>query len=69
VGVTVRFAVTGVHSGSGAVETDGSGQAAFCYAGSQPGSDTITAFTDTNKAGTQDPGEPGDAATNSWTAP
>jgi Bacterial Ig-like domain (group 1)/Beta-propeller repeat len=65
-GVTVRFAVTGAHSAGGSGQTDASGQAAFCYSGTQVGDDTITAFADTNDSGVQDTDEPSNTATKRW---
>ncbi|MGH7531585.1 MAG: SBBP repeat-containing protein, partial [Gemmatimonadales bacterium] len=67
--VTVRFAVTGVHSTGGAATTDSSGQAPFCYTGTQVGNDTITAFADADGSGVRDLGEPSGTATQQWVAP
>jgi hypothetical protein len=62
--------VTGAVATTGSVPTDATGRAAFCYAGpAQAGSDTITAFADTNNTGAQDPGEPGDTAATTWIGP
>jgi hypothetical protein len=67
---TVNFAVTGSVTATGSATTDANGQAPFCYMGpSQPGSDTITAFADTDVSGVQDPGEPGATATKGWALP
>jgi hypothetical protein len=69
-GITVVFTVTGSVNTSGSAITNDAGQAVFCYTGpALPGSDTITAFADTNGNGTQDPGEPGDTASKEWVAP
>ena len=68
-GVTVRFAVTGTHTASSAATADATGQALFCYTGMTAGNDTLTAFADTNHSGSEDPGEPGDTATNTWSSP
>ncbi len=48
--------------------TDSSGQASSCYTGTVTGTDTISAFADTNKNGVKDTGEPSDKATKLWTA-
>src|SRR5437773_2116376 len=66
-GVTVQFAVSGSVATAGSGVTDANGQAQFCYIGpSQPGTDTIAAFADTNNNGLQDSGEPGGTATKTW---
>jgi hypothetical protein len=50
--------------------TDANGQALFCYAGPpQPGTDTISAFADSNNNGLQDSGEPADTDTTKWAVP
>jgi hypothetical protein len=68
-GVTVRFALTGAHTASSAARTGAGGQALFCYTGITAGNDTLAAFADTNHSGTQNPGEPGNTATNTWSSP
>jgi len=65
--VTVRFSATGVNSAAGSAVTNASGEAIFCYTGTVAGTDTISAYADTNGNGTQDAGEPGDTATKVWT--
>ncbi len=69
-GWTVRFSVTGANPQTGSATSDGSGNAPFCYTGENGGSDTISAFADTDGNGTQDaPGEPGDpGVTREWLA-
>jgi Ca2+-binding RTX toxin-like protein len=67
-GVTVRFSVTGANSTSGTAITDASGNATFTYTGTNPGTDTITAFADNDRDGIRDPGEPSGTATKIWTA-
>jgi len=62
-GITVQFSVSGANSASGSAITDGNGQAVFCYTGTNVGTDTISAFADTNNNLVQDPDEPGDTAT------
>src|SRR5207247_4494675 len=50
--------------------TDTNGQAIFCYPGPLfPGTDTITAYADTNTNTTQDADEPSDGATQVWVLP
>jgi hypothetical protein len=74
-GVTVVFSVgpsvptTFPTPSGGSVVTNGSGQATFCYKVKLPGTDTIHAFADTNRNGTQDVGEPFSEATKTWTPP
>jgi Bacterial Ig-like domain (group 1) len=68
-GRTVRFSVSGVGTGSGAVVTNASGNAQFCYTGplAPVGDDTITAFADTNLNGVDDgASEPNDSAIKHW---
>ena len=68
--MTVRFSVTGSNAESGSETTDSSGEATFCYTGpALPGTDTISAYADTDGDQTQDPGEPSDTATKTWTLP
>lgn len=67
-GVTVRFAVTGAHPTTGSAVTDASGKATFTYSATTPGTDTITAYADTNGNGTQDTTEPSGTATKTWVA-
>ena len=65
---TVRFSVSGVNGPmGGAATTDFAGTVRFCYTGTLPGDDTISAFADTNNDQTQDVGEPGDTVTKTWT--
>jgi Mg-chelatase subunit ChlD len=69
-GVTVRFTVTGSVTTSGSANTNGAGEATFCYIGPPlPGADVIKAYADTNNNNTQDPGEPFDTATKAWVLP
>jgi len=65
--VTVRFTVTGANPTSGSSSTNASGQATFTYTGTHSGTDTITAYADSNGNNTQDAGEPGGIATKEWT--
>ena len=67
----VVFATSGATSTAGTVPTDGgTGTATYCYDGpALPGTDTITAFADTDGDTTQDEGEPGASVVFTWTAP
>jgi hypothetical protein len=68
--VVVRFQVMGSVDTSGTATTDANGEAGFCYVGPPlPGSDTITAFADTDNNTVQDPGEPGGMAVKTWVVP
>jgi Ca2+-binding RTX toxin-like protein len=66
-GVTVNFAVTGTNATTGSDATDAGGDATFTYTGADVGADTITAFADEDGDDVDDPGEPGDTATKTWT--
>jgi hypothetical protein len=70
-GISVPFTVTGSNDrGPDAVITNASGQAQFCYTGTIAGSDTISAFADTNGNGSDGgAGEPDDTATKTWDLP
>lgn len=69
-GVTVRFSVTGSVSTSGSCVTDAGGQCSFTYNGPTfPGTDTISAYADSNGDSVQDPSEPTGAATKTWVLP
>jgi hypothetical protein len=65
-GKTVRYTVTGANPQSGAVITNGAGQAAISYVGNNPGADTIQLFLDLNGNSTRDSGEPTANATVNW---
>jgi hypothetical protein len=67
-GITVQFSVSGANSATGSAVTDANGQATFCYTGTVAGTDTITAYADTNRDAVQDPTEPGDTATKIYVA-
>jgi Bacterial Ig-like domain (group 1) len=62
-GIPVRFTVTGANPRSAVVNTNPSGQATFCYTGTNLGTDTITATADANKDGTFAVTEPTGTAT------
>ena len=70
--ITVDFSVdpaTARTPSSGTAVTDASGQATFCYTSALPGSDTITAFADTDSSGIQNGTEPSDTAAKTWILP
>jgi hypothetical protein len=67
-GITVRFSVSGANSAGGSAVTNASGQAQFCYTGTNAGTDTITAYADTDNDNTQDAGEPSGMATKIYVA-
>jgi Bacterial Ig-like domain (group 1) len=71
-GITVDFSVvptTARIPSSGTAVTDVAGQATFCYTSALPGSDTITAFADTDNSGAQNGTEPSTTATKTWILP
>jgi len=71
-GVTVRFSVTPTTfrtPSSGSAVTNASGTATFCYTSALPGSDTISAYADTNGNGVREPTEPADTAAKTWVLP
>ena len=71
-GITVDFSVVptaGRTPTTGTAVTDALGQATFCYTSALPGSDTITAFADTDLSGIQDGTEPSTTATKTWVLP
>lgn len=65
-GQEVQFRVTGANTATGQAQTDQQGNAPFTYQGTNPGSDTITAFVDVDQNGQLDPGEPSDTASKTW---
>ena len=64
----VRFSVAGPNPGTAAVTTTSSGTAKHCWTGANAGTDTVTAYADTDQDGTRDAGEPQDTATKTWSA-
>ena len=66
--ISVVFSVSGANTAGGSATTNANGQATFCYTGTKTGTDTITAFADTNKSGMQELGEPSGAATKIYEA-
>ena len=68
-GVLVRFSVSGANSAGGSDTTDANGEATFCYTGTNPGSDTISAFADVKTNGTDDgASEPDGTASKTYVA-
>jgi uncharacterized protein (DUF2141 family) len=63
--------VSGANTASGSDPTDANGEATFTYTGTHVGTDTISAYADTNNNGVRDlltvPPEPSGAATKTWT--
>jgi hypothetical protein len=71
-GITVDFSVVPTTfrvPPSGTAVTDAAGQATFCYTSALTGTDTITAFADTDLSGAQNGTEPSDTATKTWVLP
>jgi hypothetical protein len=66
-GASIVFSVSGPNPQSETARfTDGAGNTYFNYTGTQSGTDTITAFADSNGNGTHDAGEPLQTATKRW---
>lgn len=57
-GKTLRYDITGVNPGSGALTLNSSGQAVIADPGTNAGGDTIAAFVDFNGNGVREPNEP-----------
>jgi hypothetical protein len=68
-GRSVRYAIAGANPSAGAVTTGADGTALITWAGTKVGTDTLTAFTDLNGNGVQDPDEPRQTAVVTWTPP
>jgi hypothetical protein len=68
--VRVVFKVSGANNrGPATRATNTGGQATFCYTGTKAGTDTISAFADANRNGTDDgQGEPDDTAQKTYRA-
>ncbi len=67
-GVVVNFTVAGPNGPlTGTGTTDANGVATFCYTGTHAGTDTISAYADTNGDGIQQANEPSDTATKTYT--
>ena len=67
--VKVVFSVSGANTAGGTVTTNASGEALFCYTGTQAGGDTISAFADTDGSGAQNDAEPTGMATKTYVIP
>ncbi len=57
-GRSLKYAITGVNAGSGALTLDGNGQATISDPGANAGADTIIAFVDFNNNGVREQVEP-----------
>jgi len=68
-GKLLRYAVAGPNARSGAVATDGQGQASVSWIGANAGTDTIDAYLDLNGDGARGNDEPKAAATVLFKAP
>jgi hypothetical protein len=69
-GVIVRFGIVGAVNTNGALSSDATGHAVFCYMGPAfPGADDITVHADSDGNGIADAGEPVVRATNTWLLP
>jgi hypothetical protein len=67
-GRSVRYSITGVNPGAGAVTTAADGTAAIRWTGTKVGTDTLTAFVDRDGNGVRDVNsEPQQTATVTWT--
>ena len=65
----MRYAITGANPGSGAVTTGADGTATITWTGANVGTDTLTAFIDTNGNGVRDADEPEQTGVVAWTPP
>jgi hypothetical protein len=68
-GRSVLYAITGANPGAGALTTRADGTATIAWAGANLGTDTLTAFIDTNGNGVRDADEPLQTADVAWTPP
>ena len=68
-GRPVLYAITGANPGAGALTTGADGTATITWAGANLGTDTLTAFIDTNANGVRDADEPAQTADVAWTLP
>jgi len=67
-GVSVVYSISGANSGNGTAATNDSGNAQINYTGTNPGTDTVTAYADLNSNGSLDSGEPSATVTVTWHA-
>ena len=68
-GRSVRFEIMGPNEGAGEVTTDANGRAEISWKGVREGTDTISAYVDTNGNLTPEPTEPTGQASVAWTLP
>ncbi len=68
-GVSVRYAISGPNDGAGAVTTGADGTAQISWEGVHEGTDSLTAYVDTNGDLTPESSEPTGAATVTWALP
>jgi hypothetical protein len=66
---TLNYTVEGANFLTGTTTTDAQGHATISYIGGTPGSDTVSAFVDSNGNGTRDVNEPQAQATVEWEGP
>jgi hypothetical protein len=62
----VRYAISGANPSSGTVTTSAAGTARISWLGSEPGTDTMSAYADLNGSGTRDASEPAASASVDW---
>ena len=65
----IDYTVEGANSLAGKVTTNSKGDATISYVGGVPGTDTVSAFVDSNGNGTRDSSEPQAQATIEWEGP
>ena len=65
-GVPVYFSVSGQNYLKSSATTDANGEATFQYSSSQTGADTVRAYADFDRSGTQSGGEPANTAYVNW---
>jgi hypothetical protein len=66
---TIDYTVSGSNNLSGKLKTGADGKATISYVGGAPGTDTVTAFDDTNGNGQRDDNEAQAVATIEWEGP
>lgn len=67
--IPVVWTVSGANTASGSATTAADGSAAFTISGANPGTDTITAFSDLNGDGVREATEPQATTSVTWTVP
>ena len=68
-GRTIRYAIAGPNDGAGTATTDSAGVARITWEGVREGTDTLTAYVDTNGDATQGAPEPTASAQVKWALP